>query len=157
MTIPYPHIPPVIFAVGPVAIRWYGVMYAVGYMLGYRLARTRTARRILPIDRSTLDAWIGYLVIGMLVGARLVYAAVYDRPAFARDPLELFRIWHGGLSFHGAVLGMTIACAIFASGSYIIWPIASPNPPPMTPTAAPIKRPSARLARTQYGSQRLRK
>lgn len=101
MTIPYPHIPPVIFAVGPVAVRWYGVMYGVGYLLGYRLARTRTARLILPIDRSTLDAWIGYLVIGMLIGARLVYAAVYDRPAFVRDPLELLRIWHGGLSFHG--------------------------------------------------------
>ena len=114
MTIPYPHIPPVIFAVGPVAVRWYGVMYGVGYLLGYRLARTRTARLILPIDRSTLDAWIGYLVIGMLIGARLVYAAVYDRPAFVRDPLELLRIWHGGLSFHGAVLGMTIACAVFA-------------------------------------------
>lgn len=114
MTIPYPHIPPVIVAIGPIAVRWYGVMYGIGYVLGYHLARTRTARAILPMDKATLDSWIGYLVIGMLVGARLVYAGVYDRPQYVRDPLELLRVWHGGLSFHGAVIGMTIGCAIFA-------------------------------------------
>jgi len=114
MTIPYPHIPPVMVSIGPLAVRWYGVMYAVGYILGYRLVRTRTARAILPIGKADLDSWIGYLVIGMLVGARVIYAVVYDRPALARDPMELLRVWHGGLSFHGAVLGMTIACVIFA-------------------------------------------
>ncbi|MEO9225173.1 MAG: prolipoprotein diacylglyceryl transferase family protein, partial [Gemmatimonadaceae bacterium] len=97
MTIPYPHIPPVIVSIGPLAVRWYGVMYAIGYILGYRLARTRTARAILPMERTDLDSWIGYLVIGMLVGARLTYAVVYDRPAFARDPVEILRVWHGGL------------------------------------------------------------
>jgi len=114
MTIPYPHIPPVIVSIGPLAVRWYGLMYAVGYVLGYRLVRTRTARAILPMGKADLESWIGYLVIGMLVGARVIYAVVYDRPAFARDPMELLRVWHGGLSFHGAVLGMTIACVIFA-------------------------------------------
>ncbi len=89
-------------------------MYGVGYILGYRLARTCTARAVLPIDKASLDSWIGYLVIGMLVGARLVYATVYDRPAFARDPVEILRVWHGGLSFHGAVLGMLLACVLFA-------------------------------------------
>ncbi|MDQ6737251.1 MAG: prolipoprotein diacylglyceryl transferase [Gemmatimonadota bacterium] len=114
MTIPYPNIPPVIVSIGPLAIRWYGVMYAVGYVLGYRLVGTRTARAILPLSKADLDSWIGYLVIGMIVGARLVYAAVYDRPQFVRDPMELLRVWHGGLSFHGAVLGMTVACMLFA-------------------------------------------
>lgn len=114
MTIPYPHIPPVIVSIGPLAIRWYGLMYAVGYVLGYRLVRTRTARAILPMGKADLDSWIGYLVIGMLVGARVIYAVVYDRPAFALDPMELLRVWNGGLSFHGAVIGMTIACVIFA-------------------------------------------
>ena len=114
MTIPYPHIPPVIISVGPLAIRWYGVMYAVGYIVGYRLVLTRTARAVMPISKADLDSWIGYLVIGMLVGARLIYASVYDRPQFERDPAELLRVWHGGLSFHGAVLGMTIACMLFA-------------------------------------------
>lgn len=114
MTIPYPRIPPVIVSIGPLAVRWYGVMYGVGYLLGYRLARTRTPRAILPIEKTDLDSWIGYLVVGMLVGARLIYAAVYDRPAFAPDPVEILRVWHGGLSFHGAVLGMILACALFA-------------------------------------------
>jgi phosphatidylglycerol:prolipoprotein diacylglycerol transferase len=114
MTIPYPHIPPVIFSIGAFSVRWYGVMYAVGYTLGYRLARTRTAQAFAAIDVVTLDRFVAYLVIGMLVGARLVYATVYDRPQFARDPLEILRVWHGGLSFHGAVLGMTTATIVFA-------------------------------------------
>lgn len=114
MIIPYPRIPPVIVSFGPLAVRWYGVMYAVGYMLGYRLARTGTARAVLPIDKASLDSWIGYLVTGMLVGARLIYVTVYDRPAFARDPVEILRVWHGGLSFHGAVLGMLLSSALFA-------------------------------------------
>lgn len=114
MTIPYPHIPPVIVTIGPVAIRWYGVMYAVGYALGYRLARGRTAQAVAPMEARALDALIGYLMVGMLIGARLVYALVYDRPQFAHDPLELLRVWNGGLSFHGAVLGMTTAGAVFA-------------------------------------------
>lgn len=92
MTIPYPRIPPVIVSIGPLAVRWYGVMYGVGYLLGYRLARTRTARAILPIEKTDLDSWIGYLVVGMLVGARLIYVAVYDRPAFAPDPVEILRV-----------------------------------------------------------------
>lgn len=114
MILPYPRIPPVIFSLGPFSVRWYGMMYVIGYLLGYRLARTRTARSVIPIDKETLDSYIGYLVIGMLVGARLMYATVYDRPSFARDPLEILRVWHGGLSFHGAVLGMLIATALFA-------------------------------------------
>jgi phosphatidylglycerol---prolipoprotein diacylglyceryl transferase len=61
-----------------------------------------------------LDALVGYLVVGMLAGARLVYAAVYEPGHYLDDPVEFFRIWHGGLSFHGAVLGMTAACALFA-------------------------------------------
>ena len=114
MTIPYPQIPPVIVSIGPLALRWYGVMYGVGYILGYRLVRSRTGRAVMPMEKADLDSWIGYLVIGMLVGARLVYAFVYDWPQFARDPMELFRVWHGGLSFHGAVIGMTITSVIFA-------------------------------------------
>jgi phosphatidylglycerol:prolipoprotein diacylglycerol transferase len=114
MTIPYPHISPELVRVGPFAIRWYGVMYLVGYVVGYRIARARIARGLVAMTEGDLDALLGYLMAGMLVGARLFYAVVYERGHFLDDPLELFRIWHGGLSFHGAVLGMTAACALFA-------------------------------------------
>ena len=114
VTIPYPRIPPVIFRVGPLALRWYGVMYVVGYVVGVGIARRRVRRGLVPFDESAIDAWIGYLVVGMLLGARLVYVFVYDPSHYAADPLDALAVWHGGLSFHGAVLGMTAACLVFA-------------------------------------------
>jgi phosphatidylglycerol---prolipoprotein diacylglyceryl transferase len=114
VTIPYPHIPSELVRVGPFAIRWYGVMYLVGYVVGYRIARTRIARGLVAMTERDLDALVGYLMAGMLLGARTMYAIVYEPDHFLDDPFEFFRIWHGGLSFHGAVLGMTVACAIFS-------------------------------------------
>jgi phosphatidylglycerol:prolipoprotein diacylglycerol transferase len=114
MTVPYPHIPPELVRIGPVVIRWYGLMYVVGYVVGVRIARARIARGLVAMTERDLDALVGYLMAGMLVGARTVYAIVYEPGHFLNDPLEFFRLWHGGLSFHGAVLGMTVACALFA-------------------------------------------
>src|ERR1700688_2948240 len=114
MTIPYPHIPPELVRVGPIAVRWYGLMYLVGYLVGYRVMRARIERGLISLTQSDLDALIGYLAAGMLVGARLVYAIVYEPGHYLHNPLEFVRIWHGGLSFHGALLGLTTACAVFA-------------------------------------------
>lgn len=114
MTIPYPHIPPVIFHLGPFAVRWYGVMYVVGYAVGIRIARARIARGLVAMTDQGLDTFVGYLVVGMLLGARTMYAIAYEPDHYVRDPLEFFRIWHGGLSFHGAIIGMAAACLLFA-------------------------------------------
>ncbi|MGH7650305.1 MAG: prolipoprotein diacylglyceryl transferase [Gemmatimonadaceae bacterium] len=125
MTIPYPRIPPEIFRVGPFAVRWYGVMYIVGYAVGIGVARGRVRRGLVPFDEKKLDSLVGYLVIGMLLGARLVYVFVYDPAVYAAHPLTAFAIWRGGLSFHGAVLGMTAACVLFARRYHIpFWTVA---------------------------------
>jgi len=125
MTIPYPHIPPVIFHVGPFEVRWYAVMYLVGYVVGYRLILRRVRQELIAMTRDDLDSFIGYLVVGMLLGARVVYAIVYEPGHYLDDPLEFFRIWHGGLSFHGAVLGMTVACLLFARLRHVpFWRLA---------------------------------
>ena len=112
--VPYPRIPPVIVSIGPFAIRWYGVMYVVGYVVGYRLALGRIRRGATLLTREGLDTLIWYLVIGMLVGARLTYVVVYGAGEYRAHPAEVFAIWRGGLSFHGAVIGMACACALFA-------------------------------------------
>ena len=114
VTIPYPHISPEILRVGPVALRWYGVMYLVGYVVGAGIARRRVRRGLVPFDERAVDTLVAYLVIGMLLGARVVYVFVYDWPEYAAHPLDVIAIWHGGLSFHGAVIGMTCACLLFA-------------------------------------------
>jgi phosphatidylglycerol:prolipoprotein diacylglycerol transferase len=114
MVIPYPRIPPTIVSFGPIALRWYSVMYVVGYVLGYRLILKRVERGRSELTRAQLDNLIWYLVAGMLAGARLFYVLVYGRAEYAAHPLEAFAVWRGGLSFHGAILGMTIAIALFA-------------------------------------------
>jgi phosphatidylglycerol---prolipoprotein diacylglyceryl transferase len=119
VTIPYPQIPPDIIRIGPFALRWYGVMYLVGFVLGHWLAKRRIATGRAPFDRAALDSLIGYLVAGMLVGARLVYVVVYDPRHFRDDPLAILRVWEGGLSFHGAIIGMTVAIALFARAKHV--------------------------------------
>ena len=114
LTIPFPRIPPEIFRIGPIALRWYGVMYVIGYAVGIWLARRRAKQGLVPLGAEAIDVLVGYLVIGMLLGARLVYVLVYDRPAYMAHPLDALAIWHGGLSFHGAVLGMSVAALLFA-------------------------------------------
>ena len=115
MTIQYPSfIHPVIFHIGPFPVRWYGVMYLVGYLVGARIAERRGERGLVRLTHDDVAAMIGYLMVGMLLGARLMYAAVYEPGHYFHDPLEFFMIWHGGLSFHGAVIGMVAAVAIFA-------------------------------------------
>jgi phosphatidylglycerol:prolipoprotein diacylglycerol transferase len=114
MTIPYPRVDPELVRVGPFAIRWYGLMYLVGYVVGVRIARARIARGLVAMTPGDLDTLVGYLVVGMLLGARIAYAVVYEPGHYRDDPLEFFRLWHGGLSFHGAVIGMALACIAFA-------------------------------------------
>ena len=114
MVIPYPRIPPTIVAFGPIAIRWYSLMYVVGYVLGYRLVLRRIETGRTTISRIDLDDLIWYLVFGMLLGARLAYVFIYGRAEYAAHPLEALAIWRGGLSFHGAIAGMTVGIALFA-------------------------------------------
>jgi phosphatidylglycerol:prolipoprotein diacylglycerol transferase len=114
MVIPYPRIPPTIISFGPFAIRWYSLMYVVGYVLGYRLVLKRIEAGRSNLTRADLDNLIWYLVVGMLLGARLVYVLVYGRGEYTAHPLEVFAVWQGGLSFHGAILGMSAAIILFA-------------------------------------------
>ena len=114
MTIPYPKIPPDIISVGPFHLRWYAVMYVVGYFVGYQLVLARIRRGMSAVTQKQLDDLLAYLVIGMLVGARIIYVFVYDFPSYRAHPWNAFAVWKGGLSFHGAIIGMAAAVALFA-------------------------------------------
>src|SRR6266542_4519851 len=121
MTIPYPKISPELFHIGPLAVRWYGLMYLLGYIVGGLLAKLRSKRGLWTLTSADVDSLITYLLIGMVIGARLVYVFVYDWPAYRAHPLNIFAIWHGGLSFHGAALGVAIASALFAHRKRVPW------------------------------------
>ncbi len=119
--IPYPRISPVAFRVGPVVVRWYGIMYLVGYVVGTQLAKLRSRRGLWTLTPEDVDSLVAYLLIGMFIGARLVYVTVYDWPAYRAHPLDVFAVWQGGLSFHGAALGMATACGVFALRKRLPW------------------------------------
>jgi len=100
-------------------------MYVVAYAVGVAIARRRIRSGIARFSEAALDSLVAYLVVGMLLGARLVYVFVYDPAHYAANPLDAVAIWHGGLSFHGAVLGMTTASLIFARRHQVpFWDVA---------------------------------
>lgn len=112
--ISYPEISSEIFRIGPIALRWYGLMYVVGFVLGFHILRARIRKGLLRVPMESADSYITHLVVGMLLGARLVYVFVYNWEYFSVHPSEILAVWTGGLSFHGAMIGMVVASAIFA-------------------------------------------
>ncbi len=105
----YPHIDPVIFALGPVALRWYGLAYLAAFCIVWQLGRKRIHRLGLAGHAKPEDAMfdlVWYGALGAILGGRLGFAIFYGSDLLLQDPLWLFRIWEGGLSFHGGLLGV---------------------------------------------------
>lgn len=106
---------PNIFSIGPLTVRWYGLMYVLGFYVGTILLKRLNYEKILKISVKDIEQYVFYLIIGLLIGARLIYVFVYNFEETMQGPWwEIFAVWHGGLSFHGAVMGMAIATYLFA-------------------------------------------
>jgi phosphatidylglycerol:prolipoprotein diacylglycerol transferase len=109
----YPHIDPVIFSIGVVKIRWYGLMYVFGFLLGWWLARKRAALSWSTIKPEQVDDLIFYAMLGVILGGRLGYSIAYGWDQLISDPLYIFKITEGGMSFHGGLAGVLIAMWLF--------------------------------------------
>ena len=110
--IPYPQIDPVALAVGPLRIHWYGLMYVVGLAAAWWLGRRRAHR--LGLTHDDIGDLIFYGAVGIILGGRLGYVLFYGLDQLAADPLWLFRLWEGGMSFHGGLAGVLVAAWWFA-------------------------------------------
>ncbi len=110
----YPHIDPVAFALGPLKIRWYGLMYLIGFVASWLLLRRRVKGGDLPFDAKHVEDIIFYGVFGVIIGGRLGSMLFYNFEDVLADPRNLYRIWEGGMSFHGGLLGVLVAMALFA-------------------------------------------
>lgn len=123
--LPYPAIDPVAFSIGPVAVRWYGIAYVVGILAAWQVAERLVARERLwpgnraPMGPNALGDFIVWATLGIVLGGRLVYAVVYDAERTLADPLNIIRVWNGGMSFHGGLLGTLLAMILFARRSGI--------------------------------------
>ena len=118
--IPFPAWDPVALHLGPLNVRWYGLGYLGGFLAAGWLLDKLSRDGFIPLPKHSVSDLIGWLVAGVLVGGRLGYAVFYDQRLLAH-PAELVRVWEGGLSFHGGLLGVIAASAWFATRKGISW------------------------------------
>ena len=109
----FPQIDPVIVQIGPLAIRWYGMMYLLGFLAAYLLIRHLSRLRGLALDGDGVSDLLFQCVIGVILGGRLGYVLFYNPQQYLQNPLEAFAIWQGGMSFHGGLLGVIVAAVLF--------------------------------------------
>ncbi|MBD5391835.1 prolipoprotein diacylglyceryl transferase [bacterium] len=107
-------ISPVAFSVFGLDVRWYALAYIAGFVIGYFLFRhlMRRPDSGLDISKSGLDDLLSAVVLGVIIGGRLGYVLFYNLGFFLHYPLEIFAVWHGGMSFHGGLIGVIVATAI---------------------------------------------
>jgi phosphatidylglycerol---prolipoprotein diacylglyceryl transferase len=110
----YHAINPVAFEIGPVKVHWYGIMYLIGFAAGWWLARLRAARPGSTWKASDVDDFVFYAMLGVILGGRIGYVLFYGLTYWENDPWYPLKIWEGGMSFHGGLLGVLAAIAIFA-------------------------------------------
>jgi phosphatidylglycerol:prolipoprotein diacylglycerol transferase len=123
--IAHPRIDPVAIAIGPLQVHWYGLMYLVGFAAGWWLARRRARQSWRGFRAADVDDLVFFVVVGILLGGRLGYLLFYGLERLARDPSYAFRVWEGGMSFHGGLIGVIVALAWFArSRSVGFWQVA---------------------------------
>ncbi|MDR1660448.1 MAG: prolipoprotein diacylglyceryl transferase [Desulfovibrio sp.] len=109
-----PSLDPVAFSLGSLHIRWYGLMYIFGFASGWFLGRRRASRPGSPWQPAAVDDMLTCAMLGVILGGRLGYVLFYDLAVYIQEPWEILRIWNGGMSFHGGLLGVIAALAIFA-------------------------------------------
>ncbi|MGM0427743.1 MAG: prolipoprotein diacylglyceryl transferase [Thermodesulfobacteriota bacterium] len=109
---PYPHISPDIVRIGPLQIRWYGLMYVLAFLAAYFVIKRQEKSRSIGLSPRLVQDLIFHLVVGLVIGARLGYILFYQSMNLAEylhNPLDIIAVWHGGMSFHGGLIGTVIA------------------------------------------------
>ena len=109
----YPNIDPIALELGPIEIRWYGIAYAVGILAAWYLGQLRAAKGNAPISTPQVTDLVLYVAIAAILGGRIGFVLFYHFSHFLSDPLSIFKIWEGGMSFHGGVLGLIFGVWIY--------------------------------------------
>ena len=109
----FPNIDPVLISIGPFSIRWYAIAYIIGFLTTWMLTRYFNNWSDHPVKKQYLTEFLSWAIWGVILGGRMGYVLFYAPAYFARNPLEIFAIWQGGMSFHGGVLGLVVAAVLF--------------------------------------------
>ena len=126
--LPFPDIDPIIVQIGPLAIHWYGLAYVVGILFGWWYAKRMITdpslwpEGVKPMKPEDIDDLLVWAALGIVLGGRLGYILFYDFARYLANPLDIFAVWQGGMSFHGGFLGTTLAMILFARSRGIkVW------------------------------------
>jgi phosphatidylglycerol:prolipoprotein diacylglycerol transferase len=120
LALPYPQFDPVAFSLGPLAVKWYGLAYMAGLLLGWVYIRRLVSNEGLwpfsrpPFAVAKVDDLLLFMTAGVIIGGRLGFVLLYEPQYFLANPLEIPAVWKGGMAFHGALLGCGAAIALFA-------------------------------------------
>lgn len=115
MALEFPNIDPVALSLGPMQIRWYALAYLAGFLLGWRYCL-----KLAGFDKDTrpnaddIDDFLSWAIVGVILGGRFGYVLFYNFDYYAMNPLDAFKIWQGGMSFHGGALGVIVAMLVYA-------------------------------------------
>ena len=115
----FPNIDPIAISIGPLPIRWYGLAYLSGFIVAIILAKRNSQRPWSPIQKSKVEDLIAYGVMGVVLGGRIGYVLFYSVDRWMADPLLILRIWEGGMSFHGGLIGVTAVIFLYSRANKI--------------------------------------
>jgi len=119
------NIDPILVDLGLIRVSWYGLMYVFGFIASYLLVRYQMKRKDFWISKLEVENLYFYFILGLVIGARLGYVLFYNLKDYLADPLEIFAIWHGGMSFHGGLIGVLIVGILFSwKNKKSFWKIA---------------------------------
>ncbi|WP_339802094.1 prolipoprotein diacylglyceryl transferase, partial [uncultured Marinobacter sp.] len=105
----HPQIDPVAISLGPLKIHWYGLTYLAGFAIGWWLGRYRARKPWTPLNEEQVSDLLFYVALGVILGGRFGYVLFYNFDQFLADPVWLLRVWEGGMSFHGGLIGVMLA------------------------------------------------
>ncbi len=114
--IPFPAIDPVAVSIGPIAICWYALAYIVGLLIGWRYCLALSGRAPHLVSRQHVDDFLVWATLGVVLGGRIGYVLFYQLGYYVLHPLEALFVWHGGMSFHGGAIGVTVAIILYCRG-----------------------------------------
>ena len=123
----HPNIDPIAFSIGPffgigpLPVRWYGLMYLAGFLAAWWLGMRRIGKGLAPVTRQQFDDMLFLAVVGVILGGRLGYILFYKPAEYLAHPLKIFAVWEGGMSFHGGLLGVMLAMAFVARRNNIAY------------------------------------
>lgn len=110
----FPHIDPVFLSIGPLQFRWYGLMYVLTFVASYLIIRSEVTRKRLSLTKDDIADLVFYGAMGVVLGGRIGYILFYNLGFYLANPLKLFAVWEGGMSFHGGFLGVMLTFLLYA-------------------------------------------